>query len=159
MTIWSGVPVECTTGTSELVAVHVQTVDVLDLRTGSMGEIQGSRHQLVAVLNHLPPPTVQSGVDQHRGAGGAEQVDARLEHGRVDQLALLVEHRALLQAAAHLVHARDGHVRAGVHRPGRQVGVKRQVRAPRLIHNQWPSAFVAHPDDGGKVRTGAVRGR
>ena len=73
----------------------------------------------MAVLDHLLPPPVQSGVDQHRGAGGAEQLGARLEHGRGDQLAPLVEHRALLQAATHLVHARDGHVRAGVHRSGR----------------------------------------
>lgn len=76
----------------ELLTVHVQTVDVLNLHTSALSEIERGGYQLVAALYHVPPPTVQSRIDQNRGTGGAEQIGARLEHGWVDQIALLVKY-------------------------------------------------------------------
>jgi hypothetical protein len=75
----------------------------------------------------------------------------------VDQVALDVENRPLLEPHAHLVDADHADVGAGVHRPGRQRIVKRQVCSPGLVHDQWPAAGVADFSDAAKVGTGAVR--
>jgi hypothetical protein len=83
----------------------------------------------------------------------------RRQPGLVDAVALQMKHRALLEAGAHLVHADDADVGTGVHRPGRQVLVERQVRAPRLVDDQRLTAGVAHLGDAGQVRARAVWAR
>ena len=111
------------------------------------------------MLDHLAAPAVHRRVDQHVRAGRHEQVRAGRDVGRVDQVALDVEHRALFEAGAHLVHADHAHVRAGVHRPGGQVLVEGQVGTPGLVHDQRLAPLVADLGDRADVRARPVRRR
>ncbi len=140
-----------------LTVVDVQSLDVLDGRARLGGQVEGVAHQPVPVQRHLPPPAVHSGVEEYGGAGGAQQVGPRGEDAGVDQIALEMEDGALLQPAAHLVDAGDADVRAGVHRPGGELGVERKVRPPRLVHDERPPPPVAHLGDGREFGAAAVR--
>ncbi len=119
-------------------------------------EVQGVAHQLLAAQRHLPPPAVQTREDQHRRAGGAQQIRAHPQQRRRNQVTLQMEDGALFQTAAHLVDARHADVRARVHRPGRKIGMERQMRAPGLVHDQRPGTPVAHLGDRTEVRAAAV---
>lgn len=112
----------------QLVVEHLHIGNELDLVAHLPRQIQCGAEQLVTVLHHLPAPAIHRRVDQDVGAGGHQQIRARREAVPVDKVALDVEHRALLETGAHLVHADHAHVGAGIHRPGRQVLVERQVR-------------------------------
>lgn len=70
-----------------LAAVDVQAVQGGDPGPDVLGEV-GVVVEGAAVLRHLAPPAVQGGMDQYGGAGGAEQVLALFEDGRVHQIAL-----------------------------------------------------------------------
>lgn len=70
----------------------------------------------------------------------------------------MVEERALFQSAAHLVHAGHADVGARIHRPGGQVGVERQVGAPRLVDDQRSTTAMADLGDRRQVRARSVWG-
>ena len=72
-------------------------------------------------------------MEQHVRAGGHQQVGVGGEVCEVDQIALVVKDGALLEPGAHLVHADYADVSAGVHRPGRELIVEGEVRAPCLV--------------------------
>ncbi|KPC60254.1 hypothetical protein ADL29_30100 [Streptomyces chattanoogensis] len=66
-----------------------------------MALFQRTGHQVTAALGHLAArPAVESGVDQHVGAGRTEQVGAGLERGWVDQVTLWREDGTLFRSAA-----------------------------------------------------------
>ena len=67
--------------------------------------------------------------------------------GEFDPVALDVEHRALLEPGAHLVHTDHTDVSTGVHRPGRKLFAERKVRAPGLIDDRRLVMVVADLDD------------
>jgi hypothetical protein len=73
----------------------------------------------VAALNHVTAPAVQRRVDQDVGACRHQQIGASGESILINQIALQMKNRALLESGAHLVHADHTQVGVGVHRPGR----------------------------------------
>jgi hypothetical protein len=121
-----------------------------------VGEIQCGAEQFVAVLHHLASPAVHGRIHHDIRAGGHQQVGTRRQVVLIDQVALQVKHRTLFETGAHLVHAHDADVGAGIHRPGRQVVVERQMSAPRLIDNQRLTAFMAHSGDASEVGASAI---
>ena len=148
--------VECEGG-ADLLVHHAQAADLVDHRADGHGQTDGAVEQLLALLDHLPTPAVHRRVDQGGRTGRAEQILPRLEHVRIDPVTLEMEDRALLQAAAHLVHAGHAHVRAGVHPPDRQpFRVEGQVRAPCLVHDERAVMTQAHLFDTGQIGAGAV---
>lgn len=117
---------------------------------------EGRVEQTVAAFDHLPTPAVQRRVHQYIRAGGHEQIRAVPQAHRIDQIALHMENRALFEAGAHLVHAHHADIGARVHRPRRQLGMERQMRAPRLVHDQRFATCVTDPRDTFDIRAGAV---
>ncbi len=139
--------------------VDVHPLDLLDRGPDVRREAQGRPHERLAAQGHLPPPAVETREDQYRGTGRAQQIGPHAEQCRRHQIAPQMEHRALLETTAHLVDAGHTDVGPRVHRPGRQIGVEGQMRAPRLVHDQREPAPVAHLRDRLQRRGGAVRGR
>lgn len=96
----------------QLVLQDVEAVQPVDPRTQVAGQIDRVTEQPVTVLDHLPAPPVECGVDDRVGAGRHQQVGARRQVHRVDQVALRVQHGALLEPGAHLVDADHADLRA-----------------------------------------------
>jgi hypothetical protein len=65
----------------------------------------------------------------------------------LDQVTADVDDRRLGEAADDLVRARYDEVRARGESVDRQIGVERQVRAPRLVHDEWHAAGVRDIDE------------
>src|SRR6478752_2757940 len=116
-------------------ALSASTVS-LDAKKASRGSMVGSSSSSGAL-----------GVNHHVRAGGHQHVGTGRQLIGVNQVALLVEDRSLLEAGAHLVHADHAHVRAGVHGPCRQVLVEGQVGAPGLVDDQRLTSPVADIGD------------
>jgi hypothetical protein len=145
-------------GAEELFPQHAEAGQGPDFRAKPVGEHECDTEQRVAVLDHLPAPAVERRVDHHVRAGGHQHVGAGGQLGRVHQGALDVEDRSLLEPGAHLLHADHADVRAGVHGPGRQVLVERQMGAPGFVDDQRLAPPVADAGDRLDVGAGAVRG-
>lgn len=109
------------------------------------------------MLDHLPSPTVERGINHHVRAGRHEQIGALRKPIGVDQIPLQVKHGSLLKPRAHLVHADNADVRARIHRPRRQILVDRKMRSPCLIDDQRLVVPMADVGDGRNVRASAVR--
>ena len=138
---------------------HVKAGDVVDGRPRAGGDLQCLGEQFVAAFDHLAPPPVERGVDHHIGTGGHQQIGALRELVLIDEVALNVEDRTLLEPGTHLVDADDADVRAGVHGPGGEIVVERQMSAPGFVDEQRLAPGVADLGNGLQIGARAVRTR
>jgi hypothetical protein len=101
----------------KLIVQHFHVGYQLDVVAQPAHQFQCVAEQFAPVLDHLPPPAVERRVHHHVRARGHQQVRAGRQPVPVDEIALHVEDRPLLESGAHLVHAHHTHVGARVHRP------------------------------------------
>jgi hypothetical protein len=73
----------------------------------------------------------------------AQKALSALEDRRVDHAALPMEDGALFEAGAQLVDRGDAHVGPGVHGPGREVRMERQMGTPCLVDDERHAVVVA----------------
>ena len=108
------------------------------------------------MLNHLPAPPIDGGVQHHIGAGRGEKIGALAEPDRINQVSLQVVDRTLFEAHSHLVDAHHADVCSRRHGPGGKVLVEGQVGAPRFVNDQGLAPFMADFGDGPNVSAGPV---
>lgn len=145
--------------TDELIMQYVEAGEPVDSSAGGFDQLERRVQLLFTVPDHLPAPAVHAGVDQHVGAGRGQQVGTLLQPYRVHQLPLQVIDRTLFEAKAHFVHAHYADIGTGIHGPGGEGVVERQVRAPGFVNNQGLTAPVADLGNRLDVCAGSVRCR